>query len=315
MKLFTKEVKIGLTAIATVTVLFYGINFLKGINLFKSADSYFVEFENVCGLTVSSPVFADGYNVGIVRNIQYDKEHSGHLVVEIEVDKDLRIPQGSSAELESSMLGGVSMNILLANNPRQRIEPGGTIPGGIKEGAVEMATNMIPQFEKMLPKLDSILTSVNTLLADPALAATLHNTEKTTANLDRATEQLNQLMTTLNNQLPKVMTHVDNIGHNLEIATNSFAKFDFEGLSIKANNTLGKMETLGEKLTSKDNSIGLLLNDPTLYNNLTVTTNNAASLLRDLQEHPKRYVHFSLFGKKDKNMQPAITMEETTVTK
>ena len=269
MKFFTKEVRIGLAAILTVVVLFYGINFLKGINLFKSANNYYVEFEDVCGLTVSSPVFADGYNVGIVRNIDYDKERPGHLVVEIEVDKGLRIPGGSTAELESTMLGGVNMNLLLANNPRQRIEPGGTIKGATKQGAVDMVTNMIPQFEKMLPKLDSILTSVNALLASPALAATLNNTEKTTANLDRATDQLNRLMTTLNSQMPQMMTRVNNISQNLEVATANFAKVDFEGLSTKANNTLGKMETLGDKLTSKDNSLGLLLNDPTLYNNMT----------------------------------------------
>ena len=296
-----------------MAILFYGINFLKGINLFKSGNTYYVEFENVSGLTVSSPVFADGYKVGIVRDITYDKNQSGRLKVEIEVDNGLRIPEGSSAELETEMLGTVKMHLLLANNPRQRVEPGSTIKGQMKQGALDQAAEMVPQVQAMMPKLDSILTSVNALLADPALARTLHNAEQTTANLATATEQLNLLMGTLSRDVPQITGHVNRIGSNLETVSGEVAKMDFQGISDKANSTLGKIETLSEHLNSKDNSLGLLLNDPTLYNNLTVTTNNASSLMRDLQEHPSRYVHFSLFGRKDKTVQPSIKMEGTSV--
>ena len=312
---FSKEIRIALVAIISLAILFYGINFLKGINLFKNSNTYTVKFENVCGLTVSSPVFADGYNVGIVRSIEYDKDKPGNLSVSIDVDKELRIPEGSTAELEASMLGSVSLNLLLANNPRHRIEPGGTIIGRMKVGALDMAAEMVPQVQAMMPKLDSILTSVNRLLSDPALSATLQNTQQTTANLATATAQLNTMMASLNQQMPKITSHVNNIGENLETTTSNLAKMDLEGISDKANTTLEKMGQLTDRLTSKDNTIGLMLNDPTLYNNLTITTNNASSLMRDLQEHPSRYVHFSLFGKKDKNREPSIKMEETSVTK
>ena len=128
MKYVTKEVKIACAGIAAVAVLFFGIKFLRGINMFKATNYYYVAYDNIGGLTVSSPVYADGYNIGIVRNIDYDHERPGHVTVEIDVEEGLRIPKGSQAELVTEMLGTVKMNLLLANNPRERVEVGDTIP-------------------------------------------------------------------------------------------------------------------------------------------------------------------------------------------
>ena len=172
MKYITKEVKIGIAGIAALCILVYGINYLKGIHLFKPTSYFYVKFENVNGLTKSSPVFADGYSVGIVRNLYYDYTHPGNVVAEIDVDPDLRIPKGSTAELATEMLGGVRMNLLLANNPREKYEIGDTISGNLNNGMLEQVSNLMPQIEKMLPKLDSILTSLNTALGDPAIPAT-----------------------------------------------------------------------------------------------------------------------------------------------
>ena len=167
MKYITKEVKIGVAAIVALCILVYGINYLKGIHLFKPASYFYVQFQNINGLTKSSPVYADGYPVGIVRALYYDYEHPGNVVAEIDVDPDLRIPKGSHAELAAEMLGGVRMNLLLANNPRERHEIGDTIPGNLNNGMMEKLGNMVPQIENMLPKLDSILASLNTLCAEP----------------------------------------------------------------------------------------------------------------------------------------------------
>lgn len=301
MKLFSKEVKIGLAGIAAIVVLFYGINFLKGINLFKSSNLYYVEFEDVCGLTNSSPVFADGYSIGIVRNIQYDYTRPKHVVVTVEVDKDMRIPAGSEASLETEMLGTVKMNLLLANNPRQRMEPGDTLKGFIDGGLMGVAADMVPKFEKLLPKMDSILTSLNALLADPALAQTLHNTEVLTANLSSTTAKLDRMMS---KEIPTLTRNLNQVCENAQALTThmdeKLVQLDVEGTMKRVDQTLANVEMLTQKLNSKDNTVGLLLNDPSLYNNLTATTANAASLLEDLKAHPKRYVHFSLFGKKDK---------------
>ena len=124
MKYITKEVRIGIAGIAALCILVYGINYLKGINMFKPSSYFYVKFQNVNGLTKSSPVFADGFRVGIVRDLYYDYTQPGKVVAEIDVDPELRIPKGSTAELAAEMLGGVKMNLLLANNPREKYQIG-----------------------------------------------------------------------------------------------------------------------------------------------------------------------------------------------
>lgn len=297
MKYITKEVKIGIAGIAALCILVYGINYLKGIHMFKPASYFYVKFNNVNGLTKSSPVYADGFRVGIVRELYYDYDNPGNVLAEIDVEPDLRIPKGSSAELAAEMLGGVRMNLLLANNPRERYQIGDTIPGNLNNGMMEKVANMVPQIEKMMPKLDSILTSLNAVLASPAIPATLQNVESLTANLASTSRQLQTLM---EKDIPQLTGKLNTIGDNFIVMSDNLKQIDYAAAMQKVDSTLANVRSITEKLTNKDNTIGLLLNDPSLYNNLNATTANAASLLEDLQAHPKRYVHFSLFGKKDK---------------
>ena len=297
MKYVTKEVKIACAGIAAVAVLFFGIKFLRGINMFKATNYYYVAYDNIGGLTVSSPVYADGYNIGIVRNIDYDHERPGHVTVEIDVEEGLRIPKGSQAELVTEMLGTVKMNLLLANNPREKYQIGDTIPGTLNNGMMEKVAAMMPQLEKMLPKLDSILGSLNTVLADPAIPATLHNVQTLTANLAVTSGQLQTLM---NKDIPQLTGKLNTIGDNFVLISNNLKEIDYATAMQSIDSTLANVNMITDKLNRKDNTVGLLLNDPSLYNNLNATTANAASLLEDLKSHPKRYVHFSLFGKKDK---------------
>lgn len=297
MKYITKEVKIGIAGIIALCLLVYGINYLKGIHMFKPASYFYVKFNNVNGLTKSSPVYADGFRVGIVRELYYDYDNPGNVLAEIDVEPDLRIPKGSSAELAAEMLGGVRMNLLLANNPRERYEIGDTIPGNLNNGMMEKVANMVPQIEKMMPKLDSILTSLNAVLASPAIPATLQNVQNLTASLASTSKQLQTLMS---NDIPQLTGKLNTLGDNFIAMSNNLKQIDYAAAMEKVDSTLANVRSITEKLTSKDNTIGLLLNDPGLYNNLNATTANAASLLQDLQAHPKRYVHFSLFGKKDK---------------
>ena len=297
MKYITKEVKIGIAGIAALCILVYGINYLKGIHMFKPSSYFYVKFENINGLTKSSPVFADGYRVGIVRDLYYDYEKPGNVVAEIDIDPELRIPKGSTAELTADMLGGIKMSLLLANNPRERHEVGDTIPGMLNNGIMGKAADMVPQVEKMLPKLDSILGSLNKLLADPALPATLNNVKDLTASMAVSSRELEKLM---KNDIPQLTGKLNTIGDNFALISNNLKEVDYAAAMQKVDSTLANVKALTDRLGQKDNTIGLLLNDPTLYNNLSATSANAASLLEDLKAHPKRYVHFSLFGKKDK---------------
>lgn len=297
MKYITKEVRIGIAGIIALCVLVYGINYLKGINMFKPSSYFYVKFKNVNGLAKSSPVFADGVRVGIVRDIYYDYNQAENVVVEVELDTELRIPKGSSAELTSELMGGVRMDILLANNPREKYAIGDTIPGKLNNGMMESVAALMPQIEQMLPKLDSIMTSLNTILGDQSIPATLHSVEKMAANLEETSGQLKVLM---GRDIPQLTGKLNTLGDNFISISDNLKKIDYANTFNEIEQTLANVKIVTEKLNSKDNTVGLLLNDPQLYNNLNATTANAASLLEDLKEHPKRYVHFSLFGKKEK---------------
>ena len=296
MKYITKEVRIGIAGIIALCILVYGINYLKGINMFKPSSYFYVKFQNVNGLAKSSPVFADGVRVGIVRDIYYDYNQAENVIVEVELDTELRIPKGSSAELVSELMGGVRMNILLANNPREKYAVGDTIPGKLNNGMMESVAALMPQIEQMLPKLDSIMISLNNILNNQSIPATLHSVEKTAANLEVASGQLKVLM---GRDIPQLTGKLNTIGDNFITISGNLKEIDYAATFKEIEQTLANVKMVTEKLNSKDNTVGLL-NDPQFYNNLNATTANAASLLEDLKEHPKRYVHFSLFGKKDK---------------
>lgn len=299
MKL-TKEIKIALVAIVGILILYFGINFLKGMNLFSTNNTYFITFDDIQGLGASTPIYADGYKVGTVDGLEYDYKENGPIKVKVDIIKDLRIPQGSKAEIVKDLMGNLQVNLLLANNQRERVEPGGIIPGAVNGGMMDKAANLIPVVEKMLPKLDSILTSVNALLADPALAASLHNVETITSNLTVSTRELNTLMAGLNKQVPGMIGKANGVLDNTNRLTANLASLDVQGTLNKVNQTLESAHQFTEKLNSNQGSLGLLMNDTKLYDNLTSTMGHADSLVIDLKAHPKRYVHFSVFGRKDK---------------
>lgn len=290
-----KEIKIALMAVVGLFILYIGMNFLKGASLFSSDDLYFAKFSDVTGLSESSPIYADGFKVGTVKSIEYDYNNEGNIKVGFSLDDRLRLAKGSSAEIVSDMLGNVRINLLLANNPRERVKPGEIIVGVVNNGAMAKAAEMIPEIEKMLPKLDSIMSTLNSLLADPALRNSLHNMESVTGNLATTTDQANKLLAELNNRMPGMMTKADNVLANAEEASGKLAKLDVAGTMAKVDATLANVEQLTRELNNPNGTVGKLLKDPALYDHITQTVKDADSLVIDLKQHPKRYVRFSLF--------------------
>lgn len=300
-KYFTKEIRIAIVVIIAIVLLFMGMTFLKGMLSFSDDNTYKVEFKDLSGLTTSTPVYINGYKVGVVKDINFNYEDlNDRVIVYIGVDKRMHIPAGATAEIDSDLMGNMKLNLVVKSNKPGFIEPEGTIPGGINEGAMGELKNMIPTVQAMLPKLDSILASVNTLLSDPAITATLHNTEALTANLQASTSQLNTLMAQMNKQTPGILAKVNSTMANTEVLTGKLAAVDVEGTMASVNATLDGCKQLTEKLNSREGTIGKFLNDPSVYNSLNATMKDADSLMIDLKAHPKRYVHFSIFGKKDK---------------
>ena len=291
------EVKIGITGVVAIVALFLGINFLKGVNLFSSSEKYYIVFSNTKGLTKSSSVYADGYKVGIVSDIDYDFRHPGKVVVEISTDKGLRIPKGSSAQLDEAVLGGCTLNMLLATNLREAYHPGDTIEGSDVNGLMAKVGGMVPQLEEVVAKVDTLVTTLNTLLSNPNLPLIIQNAELITENLNKSTNQLNTL---LRNDIPQMTGTFTKAGENVATLTDKMNQLDIQATLESVNQTIGSVHNMMEQMQSPNGTLGKMMNDPSIYDNLNHTIQSADSLVTDLKVHPKRYVHFSVFGKKDK---------------
>ena len=300
MKKFSKEIQIALVAVVGIIVLYFGLQFLKGMTLFSTDNRYFVKFQDVSGLSVASPIFANGYRVGVVETIDFNYGNTSEIVASIGVDKNMQVPKGSRAEIATDLMGNVKVQLVLGNVADGVVAPGDTITGGQQVGAMGKAADMIPTIQQMLPKLDSILASVNTLLADPAIASSLHNVDQITANLSRTSLDLSQLTAQLNRQMPQMLKNADGVLANTNQITKNLSDLDIATTMTSVNTTLKNVEQMTATLNSKEGTLGLLMRDPGLYNNLNSTMMHADSLMMDLKQHPKRYVHFSVFGKKDK---------------
>lgn len=296
-QILSKEAKIGLVTIVSLVLLYFGINYLKGINLFKPVNHYEVVFDNVKGVTVSSPVYIEGFKVGLVREIRYDYENMDKIVVDVSLEEQMRINKGSYITIVNSFLGGAELHIHLNKYVNDYLKPGDQMEGRMGEEMMQaVQEKILPSVEVMLPKIDSILVGLQTLINHPALKQSLDNVEKTTNNLEKSTRLLNTMMA---NDVPEIVAGLKNITNNFSEVSGELKKMDLQQTFENINATLANLKVTTEKFNSTDNNIGLLLNDRALYDNLNSTTDNASKLLLDLREHPKRYVHFSIFGKKD----------------
>ena len=300
MKIFSKEVQIALVAIVGIVVMFFGLKFLKGMTLFTTADSYYAKFTNVAGLSVSSPVYSNGYRVGVVEDVIYNYEGTNEIIAVLGLNNKMRLPNGTKAEISKDLMGNVELDLILGPNPVDQMEPGDTIFGNIQQGALAKASEMIPQIQQLLPKLDSILANVNMLLSDPALGNSLHNIDQITAHLSTTTNELHHLSTSLRTQVPGMIEKADNVLDNTNTLTKNLSDLDIAVTMSKVNNTLQNVEQMTAKLNSNEGTLGLLMRDQELYRNAASTMGHVDSLMIDLKQHPKRYVHFSLFGRKDK---------------
>jgi len=295
MIFLTKEVKIGLTALVAIIIIYLGIIFLKGLQIFSSDNYYFVEMKTASGINPGDDVLASGVKIGIVKSVEFVPEKQ-NILARISIDKNFRIPVGTTVSISKEMLGSPKMNLVLASNSGNYLNSDDILIAEPTIDLMETAAGMIPEIQALIPKLDSILAGVNTLANDPALAQSLHNLEYITNNLKTTTDNVNVL---LGKDMPKLMTKANNICTNLESTTNKINQIDLIGLANSAQGSLNNMNSITTKLNSslqsKDNSLGMLMNDNSLVVHLDSTIINASKLLEDLKENPKRYVHFSIW--------------------
>ena len=297
-KFFSKEVKIGLAVIVSLCFLLWGINFLKGINMLEPVNFYYSYFDAVDGLTESAPVTIKGFQVGLVREIEYDYE-SGRILVKMSMDRNLRVPAGSEAVVASDVLGTASISLTLGDGD-EYLNVGDEIVGLNKAGLLDNVGNeLLPSVASILPKIDSILTSVNALLGSPALASSVERIDRITAGLEESTRQLNAM---LGQSVPGVVENVDSITSNLSAITKDLTEVSTQLKEMPISSTVenleattGNLKLMTDKVNGTDSSIGLLLNDNGLYEHIDHTVTSLDSLFMDIKANPKRYVTIKVF--------------------
>lgn len=295
----SKEIKIALVAILSAALIYVGIIFLKGLKLFNDEVSYFVEIADVQGMPTASDVRANGMKVGTVKAISFNAARQ-NMLVEITINPNFHLPKGTSVYMTKEMLGSATMNLKLGTDPNDIMQPGDTLQGAPMTDLMSAAGNMVPQVQALLPKVDSILTALNTLSNDPALTTSVHNMAYISEELKVTTTQINGLL----KGVPQLMDKTNNICTNMETTTANLNQIDLVGMANKADATLGNLQDMTFRISTamndKSTSLGMLMNDNSIALHLDSTMINSSRLLEDFRLHPKRYVHFSLFGKKDK---------------
>lgn len=300
-KIFNKEVIIGLSVILALAILFIGIQFLKGVNVFSSANTYVITYDNVQGLAVSAPVNLNGYKVGIVRDIAYDYDNPGHVKVEIEVDDNLKLPKGTQAYIESDLLGTASVMLQLGTE-KSFYEPGDEIPGSVKAGMMDniggAVDDILPTVKAILPKVDTLMMALNTVVANPAIPSALQNVDAITANLNQASRDLNILLGTFTPITRDVKTITGNFttaSENLNAMSCDLRQLPIDSLMNSLQTSVDNLKALTAQMNDRNSTLGLLMNDPSLYNNINATVRSLDSLFTDIKANPKRYINIKVF--------------------
>lgn len=297
-KIFTKEVKIGLSVIVALAVLFFGINFLKGVNIFKAANYYYVSYNNVTGLSISAPVTLNGFKVGLVRSMEYDYEHPGNVLVELSLDKQLTVPQGSVAVLASDFLGTASIELQLAENSAKH-GLGDRLIGEQKPGLMDaLGQSVMPSISQIMPKIDTLLTNINTLVADPALSASVKRIDGITNELEKASRNLAALTARLSpiaTDVKSITSSADSMLANLNDVSATLKEANIDALIADLEATTSNLKQLTTQLNDPNSSLGKVMHDPALYDNINTAVASLDSLFNDIKKNPKRYINIKVF--------------------
>lgn len=295
-KIFRKEVIIGICVLVALAILILGIDFLKGVNVFKPTNYYYASFENVEGLAVSSPVMLNGFKVGQVREMEYEFDNPGHVLVEMSLDSRLKVPQGSKAVLGTDILGTASIVLHLSKSTTDH-SVGDRLIGENSSSLLASAGDMLPAVQQIFPKIDTLLTNLNAVVADPALTASVKRLDAISANLQTTTQRLAAATA----QLGPIATDVKQITGNTSNITSDLAQLSgqmknlpLDSLVADLQTTTANLRALSDELGKPNSTLGRLINDPSLYDNLNTTISSLDSLFVDIKKNPKRYISIKL---------------------
>ncbi len=298
-KLLSKEFIIGISVICAIAILVFGIEFLKGVNMLSPANFYYVNCDNVRGLVVSSPVSIDGFKVGQVREISYDFDNPGKIKVMLAVNKKLRIPEDSYAVLSSSLMGEGYIDIKIGKSNKM-LAVGSDVSIRNVPGLMDALSNdVMPTVNTILPRIDSLLINLNNLVADPALTQTISRLDGISGNILEMSQGLNS---TIRRDVPGLvgnarlaLVKIDTITANLAHLSAQLKELPLATTMDNVNEVTENLVRFSNQLNDKNSTIGLLTQDPELYNRLNRVSADIDSLIVDIKANPKRYISIKLF--------------------
>ncbi len=311
----SKYTKLGFLVIACLTILIWGINYLKGMDLLKKSNNYYVIYEKIEGLLESSTVTINGYQVGQVSEIGFLSDYSGRLLVTMSLEGDFKIAKGTTAKIVSSDIMGTKSIKLEIVHSGEFYQPDDTIPGSTETDLKEQVSMQVlplkKKAEELIASLDSALTVVTYVFNERTrenLSQSFENINRTVANIEAASSELKSIMG--NGKINSIVTNLDsisttirqnsgqitNIVKNLSSLSDSLSKLNISPVFAEISSSIAGLNTIIQKLNTTESSAGLLINDPVLYQNLNNLAGSLDLLLKDVRNNPKRYVHFSAFN-------------------
>lgn len=306
MKLkYAREIKVGILAVVCIFLLFFGFNYLKGVNIFSSIHSFHGVYTNIHGLELQAPVYIRGYKVGQVDNIDYDFTRDSSFTVDISIKRNINLPEGTRMALVSDgIMGGMAIELILpatevaSKEDIAYLPTGATIPTTVVPGLLDgLQESVIQPLSNTLASLDTILGQLETQLDNNHIESILANVDLAVADLQTSSQQLKQVMS---HQVPSVVTKLDTTMSDLQQVVTDVKAANIKATVARVDTALDNVNYLIADFRSPNGTVGMLLNDKGLYNHIDSAVVSVDSLLVDLKANPKRYVHFSLFGAREK---------------
>ena len=300
----TKEVKVALLGVAAAVALYFGYTFLRGSNLFSDTRTFYAIYDSVDGLTVSNPVLLNGVKVGIVQDVTLQPKHKNRIMVTMDINEDIDIGDSTVANLSSSsILGGKAINLMMRANTR-RYEGGDTLISFVEKSITDVLT---AKAMPLVGRVDSTLIKINSFFdkdAKKSLQATMLNAQASSEAMkhillmnQRNINEITANLSELTGSLKQTQRKFDRLASNLTTITDTLKDAQLNEMIRNMNATVSEAQVAVKKFNENTGTLGKLMNNDSLYNNLNNTAASMDALMVDLKANPKRYVHFSVFGK------------------